>query len=526
MSFFQNAPALSNLYKQDNFLVREFERRVPKDVFEENQIELQRLGVKSATEYPPWQIQADRNPPRLTQFDAWGHRIDHIETAPYWDSFKKEAVEWRIVGRGHDLNAGPYARVIQCAYMLLFSPTTANYLCPLAMSDAAACVLRKLATAGLKGRLYDRLISSDLSQSITSGQWMTERAGGSDVSKSETIARFKERIGDELRHKLYGVKWFTSAITSEMSLLLAKATDPKGDGLTLFAWERPDMPGCGPENAVKVLRLKDKLGTRALPTAEIELDGTVATQIGEVGRGVSNISEMLNITRFYNAVASASSMNYSSLLVQDYCQKRVAFGKKIGEHVLMDEVVKDLREKAAAATALCFETAHLIGKCEVNDASQDESLRLRAIVSLAKLSLGKAAVAHASETLECFGGAGYIEDTGLPRILRDAQVLPIWEGTTNVLSLDLWRAEQKEGAVSVLISNMVMRSEALVKCQMVGAQEIHSKVHTLLKQAEMMRSQVGDESSRGLRKFALELGESLQSLLLLEHKSQKGIKVI
>lgn len=281
------------------------------------------------------------------------------------------------------------------------------------------------------------------------------------------------------------------------------------------------MPGCGEENRVKVLRLKDKLGTRALPTAEIDLDGTVATLIGELGRGVSNISEMLTITRFYNAVASAAGMNYGTLLAADYATKRKAFGRSIGEHSLMQEAMHDLQTKANAATALCFEVASLIGCVEAGEASKDQQLCMRAMVPLAKLLLGKAAVAHASETLECFGGAGYIEDTGLPRLLRDAQVLPIWEGTTNVLSLDLWRAERKEGALSALVGDLIVRAERLSKAGTLHAGDLRVAATGLASRIAEMKTQDEDNAHRQLRRLAFDLGDAMQRLLLLEHDKPK-----
>lgn len=492
MPFFQDGPALSNLFTQDSWLTATVERFLPKEIYAKHKpflVELGEISAKSAQ----LQVESDQNPPKLTQFDPWGRRIDHIETAKHWDRFRELAVEWQIVGRGHDKELSPHARVVQTAYMMLFSPTTATYLCPLAMSDAAACVINRLAPKALRDRLYPRLISSDVGDAITSGQWMTERPGGSDVSQTETVAIFDKMVGEEHRYKLAGTKWFTSSITSEMSLLLAKV-----DGaLTLFCWERPESRRCS-EAGVRVLRLKDKLGTRSLPTAEIELDGAVATQLGEIGRGVSHISQMLNVTRFYNAVASAASMSFSSLLVEDYAKRRQAFGKSIGEQAMMRNVIQILKSESKRATVLCFEMARLLGLCETGKATKQEQLCMRAIVPLAKLTLGKAAVAHASETLECFGGAGYIEDTGLPRILRDAQVFPIWEGTTNILALDIWRAEKQEGALSALIENMMERDP---------------DARGLLQRVERMKEMGEEEALAGLRAMVFDVSCLLQKLL-------------
>jgi putative acyl-CoA dehydrogenase len=274
---------------------------------------------------------------------------------------------------------------------------------------------------------------------------MTERSGGSDVSGTSTIA--KEIDGN--RYALSGVKWFTSSVTSEMALTLAKIEG--SEKLSLFCVEVAD-------GGIEVNRLKEKLGTRALPTAELTLKETPATLIGEEGRGVANISGMLNITRYYNAVASTSAMSYAKLLAGDYSQKRKAFGKPLIDHPLHRRTLEDLECTAAAGLALVFEVADLLGKAEEGTASEEERKRLRGLVPIAKLTLGKQVVAQTSEALECFGGAGYIEDTGLPRLLRDAQVLPIWEGTTNVLSLDLFRAEVKESSLTSILEDLKRRA--------------------------------------------------------------------
>jgi alkylation response protein AidB-like acyl-CoA dehydrogenase len=171
---------------------------------------------------------------------------------------------------------------------------------------------------------------------------------------------------------------------------------------------------------------------------------------------------MLNITRYYNAVASTSAMSYAKLLAGDYSQRRKASGKPLIDHPLHRRTLEDLECTAAAGLALVFEVADLLGKVEEGTASEEERKRLRGLVPIAKLTLGKQVVAQTSETLECFGGAGYIEDTGLPRLLRDAQVLPIWEGTTNVLSLDLFRAEMKEASLTLILDNLKSRASGVL----------------------------------------------------------------
>jgi putative acyl-CoA dehydrogenase len=257
---------------------------------------------------------------------------------------------------------------------------------------------------------------------------MTERSGGSDVSGTSTVAR---RAGGEFR--LHGVKWFSSATTAEIALALARSEGaPEGNrGLTLFLLELRDE--AGELRGIRVERLKDKLGTRALPTAELTLDGTPARLVGDAGQGVRKIAPLLNVTRLYNAVCAVASMRRAVALATDYARRRVAFGKRLIDHPLHRETLAELAAEHQLALQLVLRTAELLGREETGEASPGERALLRLLTPLSKLLTGKQAVASASEVLESFGGAGYVEDTGLPRLLRDAQVLAIWEGTTNVL---------------------------------------------------------------------------------------------
>ncbi len=207
-------------------------------------------------------------------------------------------------------------------------------------------------------------------------------------------------------------------------------------------------------------RLKDKLGTKALPTAELELAGLPATQIGEAGRSVVTVAAMLNITRLYNATGAVSTLARGLALARDYAGRRRAFGKPLSEHPLHLETLAAVATEHRAGLAATLRAFELLGREEAGTATNDELLLLRALTPLVKLATGKQAVAGTSELLGCFGGAGYIEGTGLPRLLRDAQVFPIWEGTTNVLALDLLRALETPQAVAALEVEVLARGPA------------------------------------------------------------------
>lgn len=298
------------------------------------------------------------------------------------------------------------------------------------MTDGAARVLELYGDGAIYEAALKHLTTRDPALFWTAGQWMTERTGGSDVSGTSTRASLVDGA-----YRLYGDKWFTSATTADMALALAKLDG--AESLSLFYLETRDAQGR--LNHIHIHRLKDKLGTRAMPTAELTLHGTPARLIGEPGKGVRNIATMLNITRFHNAIAAVSTMRRGLALARDYAARRIAFGKPLIDHPLHRETLADLELEFQASLHLVFHVGDLLGKVETGPATDADQTLLRLLTPIAKLFTGKRSVVALSEIIECFGGAGYIEDTGLPRLLRDAQVLPIWEGTTNVLSLDVLR---------------------------------------------------------------------------------------
>lgn len=522
MSFFQDAPGNPDLFVADAALRAELARRLPPELLALAQARCAAIGVASTELLPRLAAQAEAQPPQHVPYDPWGRRVDEIRTSPAWEALRVFSATQGLVATGYEAGLGEHRRVIQAALLHLFSASSATYSCPLAMTDAAARVLIDLAPASLRERLVPGLTSTDPARFITSGQWMTERTGGSDVGGTETVARPAGVVGGERRYTLHGVKWFTSATTSEMALTLARIDDGAqapvagSRGLSLFCVEVTREPGRGWQG-ITVQRLKDKLGTRALPTAELGLDGAPATLIGEPGRGVANISGMLNVTRLYNAIASASGMRRACALARDYAERRVAFGRKLVDLPLHAATLADMEAETAAVLALVMECAALLGRSEAGTASEDERRRLRALIPLAKLTTAKQAVATASEALECFGGAGYVEDTGLPRLLRDAQVLAIWEGTTNVLSLDVLRAEGREGAFSAVLADLSQRSERLARpLDRVAATAVRDGVRGLVAAGRQALGEGGAALEASARKLALRAGHLAEALYLAE----------
>ena len=442
MAFYQTPPELGNQYVEDDVLRRYLRHTLPPDVLTRVEPELFELGALSGGELYRESLALRDEEPTLVQWDAWGRRVDHIELPSLWKKAARIAAEKGIVATAYERKSGALSRVHQFALLYVIDRAWHVYSCPLAMTDGAAKTLLVSKNQALVERALPRLTSRDPATAWTSGQWMTERTGGSDVAICETVAR-----PDGDGYRLYGTKWFSSATTSQMALTLGRpeGNPPGGSGLALFYLEVRDEQGA--LNHILVNRLKDKLGTRMVPTAELTLEGARAVPVMGLRDGIKNITPMLNITRTWNAVCAVGGMRHALALAKDYARRRVAFGAPLADKPLHVDTLATLEAEYQGAFLLTFRAVELLGKEECGELSPEEAALLRLLTPIVKLVTGKQAVALASEALEAFGGAGYVEDTGLPRLLRDAQVLPIWEGTTNVLSLDLLRALSKGGSL-------------------------------------------------------------------------------
>jgi acyl-CoA dehydrogenase len=521
--FFQEPPRLANTYRSDVVLREHLQRLLPGEVLAKVEPELDRMGEAAAGELLRLAEQAEASPPRLVQYDPWGRRVDRIEVSPAWTELHAAQVRAGLSALPYEGRHGRHDRVVQHALLHLYGPSSAVYTCHVAMTDAAARVLLDHAPAELRDRVVPRLTSREPGRAWTSGQWMTEREGGSDVGRTATVAR-PDQQG---RWRLHGVKWFTSATTADCALALARPEGaPDGSrGLGLFLVELLD-PGTGHTqlgSTILVNRLKDKLGTRALPTAELTLAGAAATPVGGTDGGLRKIAGMLNVTRLHNAVSAAAGMRRGVELAAAYAGTRQAFGRRLADLPLHRATLADLAVEAEAAFALASRGMELLGRLEHGEAAGQEQRALRALVPTVKLLTAKDAVAHASEVVEAFGGAGYVEDTGIPRLLRDAQVLPIWEGTTNVLSLDLLRAESREGAVTALLADLADQLAAVRATAAAGVEtELVEHAHALLlEDVRAWPDSDGDALQERLREFALRLGRTYAAALLARHAAHR-----
>lgn len=510
--FFQTPPQLGNQYDDDSLLQSYLAWKLPPEVLDAIQPELHRMGQRAVTDIYALGNAAESNPPKHIPYDAWGKRIDHIKVSSAWKALDAISAEEKLIAIAYERQWGAYSRIHQFAKLYLFHPSSAIYTCPLAMTDGAAKALELYGDESLKQNAFKHLTASDPKQFWTSGQWMTERTGGSDVSGIATIARPE---GSQFR--LYGSKWFTSATTSQMAMTLARMeTAPQGSkGLSLFYLELRDKNG--QLNGIRINRLKEKLGTHALPTAELTLDGTLATLVGEPGNGVKKIASLFNITRIYNACSAVGYMRRAIALARDYAQKRKVMGRYLSEQGLHLETLSDMQVTFEACFHLVFHTVELLGKDETGQASESELAILRLLTPLVKLYTAKQAIAVVSEALEAFGGAGYVEDTGLPRLLRDTQVLSIWEGTTNVLSLDALRAIRKENAAAPFFEDMLERLHKVQTPALnLSKQKTLTAVLTLQHFLALISERCEEEQQLAARSFAYSMIQTYAASLLLE----------
>jgi putative acyl-CoA dehydrogenase len=396
-----------------------------------------------------WARQADTYSPVLHTHDRTGHRVNEVEFHPAWHHLLGTAVELGLTA-GPWLDERPGAHVARAATAYAWEQVEAAHMCPVGMTYAAVPAIRH---APELARTYEGLLASNeydirrlpatAKRGVTAGMSMTEKQGGSDVRANTTRA---VPIGDG-SYRLTGHKWFTSAPMSDLFLVLAQAPG----GLSCFLL--PRVLSDGEQNRMHLQRLKDKLGNRANASSEVEYDEAVAWLIGEEGGGLRTILEMVNVTRLVVAGDSAAGMRSATTAALHHAVHRKAFGRHLIEQPLMRNVLADLALESEAALTLVMRMAGATDRAVRGDG--EEAAFRRIGVALAKYWICKQAPAHAAEALECLGGNGYVEDSGMPRLYREAPVNSIWEGSGNVAALDVVRAlRREESAITALFTEL------------------------------------------------------------------------
>jgi acyl-CoA dehydrogenase len=399
--------------------------------------QLATMGERAAKEVAPLAAIADRERPRLVTHDPHGARINHVEYHPAYREMERIAYGSGMIAMKYQTHEhSPSAPLVGFALGYLFAMAEAGLYCPVCMTDGVARVLTRHGTHEQVMRVVPHLTSTDPRTLWTGGMFLTERAGGSDVGANETAAR-KDADGS---WRLTGHKWFCSNVDAQAVLVTARVNGEGTRGLRTFLLETRENPG------VVIERLKEKLGVRSMATGEVTLTDARAEEVG----GFAAMAEMLNLSRLYNAVASVGVIGRAVYEARHYIERRHAFGRPIIEWPLAQQTFFDLEAEQVAATLLTFETVDVMTRADAGDADAQRLLRI--LTPIAKAVTGKLAVPCVSEAMELIGGNGYIEDSPMPRLLRDAQVLPIWEGTTNILMLDALRVMNKDSSHELLLS--------------------------------------------------------------------------
>ncbi|MFF0221994.1 acyl-CoA dehydrogenase family protein [Streptomyces sp. NPDC004629] len=423
-----------DLFTADRALAEAVERHTDPALLDEVRAELSALGRSAGSvQVQEWAAQANENPPRLRTHDRYGHRIDEVDFHPAWH---------RLLGKG--ISAGlttawvrPAGHVRRAAGFLVWTQAEAGTCCPLSMTHAAVPALR--ADPALAAEWEPRLTCTVYERELRPagekpgavfGMGMTEKQGGSDVRANTTRAR---PLAEPGTYELTGHKWFCSAPMSDGFLVLAQA--PQGPTCFLV----PRVLADGSRNVFLLQRLKDKLGNRSNASAEVEFAGTWARRVGEEGRGVATIIEMVAATRIDCVLGSAGLMRQAVAQAVHHCTHREAFGGKLVDKPLMRNVLADLALESEAATALGL---RLAAACD--DGGEREQALLRLAVPAAKYWVTKRCTPVAVEAAECLGGNGYVEESGLPRLVRESPLNSVWEGAGNVQALDVLRALRRE----------------------------------------------------------------------------------
>ncbi len=423
-----------------------------------------RLGALAGGRLDELAMTADKHPPVLNARDRFGRDEDWIDYHPAYREMEKIAFEeYGMHAMSHRAGvlgmARPAHPLVKYAITYLFVQGEFGLMCPVSVSDTSNFIIKRYGSEALKKLLLDRLLSQDPATMLKGTQFMTEKAGGSDVGALETEA---ERVGvgaDGVeRWKLYGQKWFCSHADADVAVLLARprGAAPGTQGLGLFALPRRLEDGS--RNSYRIVRLKDKLGTRSMASGEIILDGAIAYAVGDVGRGFKQMMEQVNLSRLSHGVRAASMMRRCLNEALAAARSRRAFGRAIAEYPLLRRQLMKIMLPTEQALSMYAFSADAMGRADEGD--KDAANLLRILTPVYKFRACRDNIPVASAALEVKGGLGYIEEWVTSRLVRDAQIGTLWEGTSNINALDVvQRAVGKSGGHKTLSAALKAKYE-------------------------------------------------------------------
>jgi len=441
-----------NYYEADQnlpFLLRQY---VDSSSFEQLEPLLQQLGRVASEEIDPLAHVADKHPPVLQTYNRRGEHVNEVSYHPAYrelerigySQFGMSAMTHRagVMGRNQ-----PFKKIEKYALWSLFAQGEFGLCCPMSMTDAAATVLTKYASEEMKQKYVPKLTSTSMDDLFTAGQFMTEKHGGSDVGENTVSAKLN---GDH--YEIYGEKWFCSNVSGDIALVLARPEGAQEGSKGLAMFLVPKYLEDGTHNHYTILRLKDKLGTKDMASGEVNFHGAIGYVVGSIENGFKQMMSMVNASRLSNAVRSTGIMRRSFLEAIETAKEREAFGGKLIDLPMMQENLVEMQLDVEAAQAMILYTAHQFDENDQNVKGAKEMMRI--LTPILKGYICKRARYVSAEAMEVRGGNGYIEEWVNPRLVRDAHLGSIWEGTTNIVALDVIRAMRKERAGEVLLSRL------------------------------------------------------------------------
>ena len=496
-----------NLYLSDRTLVDAIQRE--EAAWADKQ--LRELGEFLGTEEAQrWGFEADENEPRLYTHDRFGNRRDEVVFHPSWHHLMRTSIEQRI----HSLPwAEPRkgAHVARAALLLLTAQNESGHTCPISMTFSAVATLR--ADPELAAQWEPRILSASYDprfrpahekSGILVGMGMTEKQGGSDVRANTTRA---ERLDNSREYLISGHKWFCSAPMCDAFLILAQA--PKG----LSCFFLPRWTPSGERNGFHIQRLKRKMGNRSNASSEVEFVRAWAVLVGEEGRGIQTIMDMVHHTRLDCAIAAAALMRQAFIQAIHHAKYRKAFGKRLIEQPLMRNVLADLALEAEASELLMVRLAKAF---DSRNSDEHERAFARIATAVSKYWLCKRAPAHVGEALECLGGNGYVEESIMPRLYREAPLYSIWEGSGNVICLDILRAIAKEPNSLAAILHEIRLGAGADRHLNAYISTVESALN---QQAQQTAQNSGTDSEREARSLAEKTALALQGSLVVRYSS-------
>ncbi|MGO1485524.1 MAG: acyl-CoA dehydrogenase family protein [Brevibacterium aurantiacum] len=480
------------------------------------------LGADAAQRLAPLADVADKNPPTLAQFDREGDRVDEIDYHASYQELQRAAYEEyglsALSHRGmHGWDDVP-PHLVKYILSYVFVQAEFGLACPVSMTDAAARTLRKFGDGEQIAEAIDRLISADSDHRFTGAMFMTEIHAGTDIAQTETVAE-----SDGENWKLSGRKWFASNPDADIILTLARYPggddSTRGVGLFMLPKHRPD----GSKNSYVIDRLKDKLGTRSMPSGEVTLDGAYAVQVGELDRGFRQMAEMVNTSRLSNAMRSTALMRRSLNEALAHARKRVVFGKTLIEAPLMRMTLLPLQAEAEAALGLVFYAGDMLQRGDAGDA--EAAAQIRVLTPLAKHYICKRARFVTGETMEVRGGRGYIEEWPDARLVRDSHLGSIWEGSSNVIALDVLRCMRKQDTHRLLAQTMSGKLDSLTLAEAgPEVRELLDRWSAIVARGDGLLSAEKPVAEALIGNYADELAQLIMGTLLLEQAEAEATR--